>query len=52
MMTTSARNNDKVIAEKPNVVHQPGFADTFTGYIVATTFGKVIFPITLSCYNN
>ena len=40
-----------VLAFVPEV-HQPGFADTFTGYIVATTLGKVIFPITLSCYNN
>ena len=33
-------------------VHQRRFADTFTGYIVAAILGKVIFPITLSCYNN
>ena len=33
-------------------VHQRGFADTFTGYIVAAILGKVIFPITLSCYKN
>ena len=33
-------------------IYQAGFADTLTGYIVAITLGKVIFPITLSCYNN
>ena len=33
-------------------VHQPGFANTFTGYIVAAILGKVIFSITLSCFNN
>ena len=33
-------------------VLQPGFAKTFTGYIVAAILGKVIFSITLSCYNN
>ena len=33
-------------------IYQPGFADTLTGYIVAITLGKVIFLITLSCYNN
>ena len=33
-------------------IYRPGFADTLTGYIVAITLGKVIFPITLSCYNN
>ena len=33
-------------------IYRPGFADTLTGYIVAITLGKVIFLITLSCYNN